>query len=66
MKDRIAEWISWKLPKRVVYFAVIRAAAHATTHGAYGATDTNKITALQVLKRWGHHVGMPGHGDADA
>jgi hypothetical protein len=31
IKDRIAMWIAWRLPRRVVKWAYMRVCAHATT-----------------------------------
>ena len=51
LKHQLAWWIAWKLPKRVVYLALIRAWAHATTNG-YGSTDATLVTMNEVVKRW--------------
>lgn len=39
------------LPAKLVYFAVIRLAAHATT-GKYSSTDTVELSAIDALERW--------------
>lgn len=59
-REALAFWLAWKLPKRVVYLALIRAWAHATT-GDYGTTDATTITANEMVKRWG--IEMSGKED---
>ncbi len=63
MIDRIADWLAWHLPKRVVYHACVRAWAHGTTP-PYGDTVAPDVTAGEIVKRWGRDAGMPGHGQA--
>jgi len=43
--------IAWWLPKKLVYFCLIRGWANATT-GEYSDTDAMKITADEVMRRW--------------
>lgn len=43
--------IVWRLPRRIVYWAYIRVAAHATT-GVYGNTVVPELTMMDALKRW--------------
>jgi hypothetical protein len=52
LAERIAGQVAWWLPRKVVYFAVIRAWAHATD-GQYGSTVVPEVTADVVLRRWG-------------
>lgn len=51
MKNRVYRWIAYRLPRKVVYWAVIRAGAHATT-GKYNTTEVTAITTMEVLQRW--------------
>ena len=51
--DRIADFIAWRLPRRVLYFSVIRAWAIATT-GEYSdreATSVKVIEIVEIIKR---------------
>ena len=43
-------WLSYKLPKNLIYFAVIRAWANATT-GEYGSEVATSITCDKVIER---------------
>lgn len=49
--NKTADAIAKRLPRRVVYFALIRAWAFATT-GRYGTTIATHITADEVVRRW--------------
>ncbi len=48
------QWIANHLPRRVIYFCVIRAWAYATT-GKYSSTIAPDITVAEILKRWDKH-----------
>jgi len=48
VKDRVARWIAERLPRRVIYFAVVRA-WNETTKGRYH--DTDPISASAILSR---------------
>jgi hypothetical protein len=48
---RFCEWLSWKLPRHLVYFAAIRLIVNATT-GKYSWESTPGVTAIDALKRW--------------
>jgi hypothetical protein len=50
--ERIAVWIAWRLPKRIVLWAMIRVAAHATT-GRWGSQSPGNLTYAQMHDRWG-------------
>jgi hypothetical protein len=45
--------IAWRLPRWLVYWALVRAGAYATT-GKYGAevTDTHALSYSTMTKRW--------------
>jgi hypothetical protein len=49
--EKLAIWIAWRLPKRVVLWAFIRVAAHATT-GKYGNTHPDSIGYKDMHDRW--------------
>lgn len=55
MKNRLAQWLAARLPKRVVYYATIRAGAFATT-GPYGDTLVPDVTFMEVLSRYHREV----------
>lgn len=59
LRDRLAEGLAYRLPRRVVYWAIIRAAA-ATIKGD---EEVPGVPVMDVLQRWGKVAGMPGHGD---
>jgi len=52
--DRLAASVAWMLPRRLVYWAAIRATAHATAP-PYGNTEVPAIPAMEVLRRWSHN-----------
>ncbi len=62
LRDRLADWLAWHLPSRVVYHCCIRAWAHATTP-PYGATMAPEVTTSEVVSRWARGHGMEGHGE---
>lgn len=41
----------WALPRDVIYWAVIRAGAHATT-GRWGHVESPAVTITEILERW--------------
>ena len=45
----MARWIVWRLPKRVLYWAVIRVWADATIE-AYPDTEPDKVTWSMAIK----------------
>lgn len=49
--DKLAMWIAYRLPRRVVYWAMIRAFARVTT-GEYSSTVVPELTATEALQRW--------------
>jgi hypothetical protein len=51
MGEWLAYKIAWLLPRRVVYYALIRAWAHATT-GRWGTDDATDISCDDVVVRW--------------
>jgi hypothetical protein len=51
MKEKTAIWIAWLLPRRVAYWAAIRAGAHAT-QCEFSAQIVPELTMLDALHRW--------------
>ena len=51
MKEKVAMWLSSKLPRTLVYWCAIRLFAHATT-GKYSKQFVPELTALEALRRW--------------
>ncbi len=51
MRDRIAKWIAWVLPRRVAYWCAIRLAANAT-QGEHSDQVVPELTAMDALQRW--------------
>ena len=50
-RNRLCEFIAYRLPARVVYWAAIRMFAHATT-GKYSEQIVPDLTAMDALQRW--------------
>ena len=49
--ERFWIWLSWKSPRRFIYWATIRLAAHATT-GKFSDTIVPELTVIDALTRW--------------
>lgn len=62
VRDHIARAIAWALPRRVVWWANIRAGAHATS-GRWGTDSPAEVKAVTVLERWdeGSEARPPEH-----
>ncbi len=58
-RNRVASWIAWRLPRRVVGWCAVRVAAHATT-GEYSDTIVPDLTALDAIQRWEEAAYQPG------
>ena len=43
--------IAWWLPKKLIYFCLIRGWANATT-GSYSKENAGTITCDEVIRRW--------------
>jgi hypothetical protein len=50
-RTRLALWLTWRLPRRVVYWSAIRLLAETTT-GRWGETLVPELTVLDAVKRW--------------
>lgn len=44
--------VVWALPRRIIYWAVVRALAHATT-GKWGNEEPGRVTGFDMMERWG-------------
>ena len=44
--------IAWRLPKKLVYWCLIRAGGHATT-GRFSGQIVPDLTYFETLERWG-------------
>jgi hypothetical protein len=51
MNERFWTWLAWHLPKKLVYWATIRAGAHAST-GEWSNQIVPEMYFVDVLKRW--------------
>lgn len=54
MIERLKMALAWRLPRWLVYWAVIRVWAHGTT-GQYGDTEPDRLGWNEALKRWEAH-----------
>jgi hypothetical protein len=50
-RDKIAQKIAYLLPKRVVYWVLIRAGAYAST-GKYFTQIIPELTIMDTIQRW--------------
>lgn len=50
-RDAVSGLVAYCLPRRVVYFALVRGWAEATT-GDYKGTDATTVSADEVIRRW--------------
>lgn len=57
-RDNLAHIAAILLPKRIVYWSLIRAGV--TT---MGDDVIPEVPFMTVLKRWGQHANLPGHED---
>jgi len=49
--NKLTQWLSFKLPKRLVYFAAMRLIAHATS-GKYGNQIVPELKAMDAMGTW--------------
>ncbi len=49
--DRLARWIAWKLPRRVVMWCGFRIGADATS-GEWGAQSVPDLNFMDAMRRW--------------
>ena len=51
MKDKVAMWIVWRLPRRLVMWCAVRLMANATT-GKWSGQIVPELKAMDALDRW--------------
>ena len=51
LPERFCVWLSWHLPRGLVYWCAIRVGAHATT-GRYGSQNVPELVFMDALRRW--------------
>jgi hypothetical protein len=49
--DKIAQWLAWHMPKRLVMWAMIRAIAYST-QGPWSKESMAAVYAIDVVGRW--------------
>ena len=54
MKDKVAKWVAYVLPKRIVYWAAFRviAKARALDGEWWNKQDGTRLTCVEALARW--------------
>ena len=52
MVNRFYSWLSFRLPRKLVYFCAVRLFAEVTT-GKYSSTVVPELTVIDALKRFG-------------
>ena len=50
-REKLYMWFIWRLPRSLMYWAVIRVWAHGTSH-PWGTTAPNDLTWSEALNRW--------------
>ena len=51
MSDKLWQWLAWKLPRRLVYFAAIRLGAYATTE-KHSDVVVPEMRFMDAIKWW--------------
>jgi len=51
MKENFWQWLAWRLPRILVYWASVRVMANATM-GKFSSQDVTKLNAMVALERW--------------
>lgn len=53
LRQRIAVWLAWKLPRSVAYWAAIRVATYATQgFPQWRHSRVDRLSVMTMLKRW--------------
>ena len=52
MIDKFWQWLAFRLPRRLAYWAAIRVGAYATSGPQYGTTVVPELTYMEALRRW--------------
>lgn len=55
--DRLPQWISYHLPKRVIYWCSIRVGAHATL-GEFKTKVVPELTFMEAIQAWDNSYGQ--------
>jgi len=63
LKERIWNWLAWRLPPSLVYYAVIRAGVNAST-GEWSGDNVPGVTIADVIGRW-HKVAIQESKNAE-
>ena len=50
-KDKVAKWVAYMLPKRIVYWAAFRVISNATT-GKHSKQEVPALTCVEAMARW--------------
>ena len=50
-EEKFYTWVTWKLPKKLVYWCAVRLMAWAT-QGQWGNQSPNDVNIMDALKRW--------------
>ena len=51
MFERIANWVAWHLPRRIVYHCAVRLMVHGTV-GKWKEQVVPELNAMDALERW--------------
>ena len=51
--ERLAMWIAWRLPRRIVMWAVVRAAADVSMTPLFADRELDSITPTEIVRAWG-------------
>ena len=51
IKEKLAFWVAWRMPRWLVYFCAVRLMSHATT-GKYSNTIVPELGIIDALERW--------------
>jgi len=54
---RLADKVAWRLPRKVVYFCLVRAGAVCLS-GANSDEEVTKMTFMELLDRWSDKAGV--------
>lgn len=52
MKERLAIWLAWKLPRSIAYWAYIRVATYKTTEAPMSYRNPTSQTIDEPMERW--------------
>lgn len=55
-RDAVIRTLVWRLPSKIVYWALVRVWAHGTTAN-YGTTVASELTVFEAARRWQSPLG---------